>query len=158
MIGEFAMRRRGQFILLVDDNPDDVEMTLLAFKKSDIPNELIVVDDGEKALDYLFGTGAWEGRDCLIAPEMILLDLNLPRTSGLQVLRRIRSDARTKLLPVVILTTSSEDKDLISSYDLGANSYIRKPVDFGQFVEAVRHLGLYWLVLNERPPAQGARM
>jgi two-component system response regulator len=147
------MNRTGQFILLVDDNPDDVEMTLMAFTKSNIANEVVVVNDGQEALDYLFGTGAWEGRNCLAMPNIILLDLNLPKVSGLQVLRRIRADARTKLLPVVILTTSSEDNDLVSSYDLGANSYVRKPVDFEQFVEAVRRLGFYWLLVNERPPS-----
>jgi two-component system, response regulator len=150
------MNRSGQFILLVDDNPDDVEMTLMAFGKNKIANEVVVVGDGQEALDYLFGTGAWEGRDTLALPHMVLLDLNMPKVSGLQVLRRMRADPRTKLLPVVILTTSSEDKDIVSSYDLGANSYVRKPVDFEQFVEAVRHLGLYWLVINERPPAGSA--
>jgi two-component system response regulator len=146
------MNRSGQIILLVDDNPDDVEMTLMAFRKTNIVNEVVVATDGQAALDYLFGTGAWEGRDSLVMPHMVLLDLNMPRVGGLQVLRRMRADPRTKLLPVVILTTSSEDKDIISSYDLGANSYVRKPVDFEQFVEAVRNLGLYWLVINERPP------
>ena len=150
------MNRSGQFILLVDDNPDDVEMTLMAFGKNNIVNEVVVVHDGQEALDYLFGTGLWKGRDTLALPHMVLLDLNMPKVSGLQVLSRMRADPRTKLLPVVILTTSSEDKDIISSYDLGANSYVRKPVDFEQFVEAVRQLGLYWLVLNERPPAGAA--
>jgi two-component system response regulator len=149
------MNRSGQYILLVDDNPDDVEMTLMAFRKSNIVNEVTVVEDGQQALDYLFGAGAWEGRDALAMPHMVLLDLNLPKISGLQVLRRMRADARTKRLPVVILTTSSEDQDIVSSYDLGANSYVRKPVDFEQFVDAVHHLGLYWLVINERPPALG---
>jgi len=152
------MNRNGQYILLVDDNPDDVEMTMMAFRKSKIANEVVVVSDGQEALDYLFGTGTWEGRDSLVMPHMVLLDLNLPRVSGLQVLRRMRADARTKLLPVVILTTSSEDQDVISSYDLGANSYVRKQVDFEQFVEAVWHLGLYWLVINERPPDIGERL
>jgi two-component system response regulator len=146
------MNRGSSFILLVDDNPDDVEMTMMAFRKSAVVNEVVVVTDGQEALDYLFGAGAWEGRDPLILPHLVLLDLNLPRVAGLQVLRRMRADPRTKLLPVVILTTSSEDRDLISSYDLGANSYVRKPVDFEEFVEAVRQLGLYWLLLNERPP------
>jgi two-component system response regulator len=152
------MNRSSQFILLVDDNPDDVEMTLMAFRKSKIVNEVVVVSDGQEALDYLFGTGAWQGRDPLVLPHMVLLDLNLPKVAGLQVLRRMRADARTRLLPVVILTTSNEDKDVISSYDLGANSYVRKPVDFEQFVEAVRQLGLYWLVINERPPAPCGRL
>ena len=151
------MNRSDQFILLVEDNPDDVEMTMMAFRKSNIVNEIVVVSDGQEALDYLFGTGDWKDRDPLVMPHMVLLDLNLPLVAGLDVLRRMRADATTKLLPVVVLTTSSEDKDIISSYDLGANSYIRKPVDFGQFVEAVRQLGLYWLVLNERPPACDVR-
>ncbi len=146
------MSQRRQPILLVDDNPDDVEMTVMAFKKSSIACELMVVNDGEEGLDYLFGTGAWKGRDPRALPPLVLLDLNLPRMSGLEVLRRIRADARTKVLPVVVLTTSNEHNDILSSYSLGANSYVRKPVDFGQFVEAVRQLGLYWLVLNEHPP------
>jgi two-component system response regulator len=116
---------------------------------------VVVVNDGQEAFDYLHGTGAWEGRDCVAMPNLILLDLNLPKVPGLQVLRRIRADAETKLLPVVILTTSSEDSDLVSSYDLGANSYVRKPVDFEQFVEAVHQLALYWLSVNERPPVAG---
>jgi len=149
------MNRTGQFILLVDDNPDDVEMTLMAFRKSNIANEVVVVNDGQEAIDYLHGTGAWQGRNCLAMPNIILLDLNLPKVNGLQVLRRIRADAKTKLLPVVVLTTSSEDNDLVSSYDLGANSYVRKPVEFEQFVEAVRQLGRYWLSVNERPPSPG---
>jgi two-component system response regulator len=152
------MNRSGQFILLVDDNPDDVEMTLMAFAKSNIVNEVVVVRDGQEALDYLFGTGAWEGRNCLAMPNIILLDLNLPKVSGLQVLRRIRAEAKTKLLPVVILTTSSEDNDLVSSYDLGANSYVRKPVEFEHFVDAVRQLGLYWMLVNVRPPLPGGRI
>jgi two-component system, response regulator len=152
------MNRTGQFILLVDDNPDDVEMTLMAFRKSNIVNEVVVVNDGQEAFDYLHGTGAWAGRNCLAMPNLILLDLNLPKVSGLQVLRRIRADAKTKLLPVVVLTTSSEDSDLVSSYDLGANSYVRKPVEFEQFVEAVRQLALYWLSVNERPPFAGREM
>jgi two-component system, response regulator len=151
------MNRTGQFILLVDDNPDDVEMTLMAFRKSNIVNEVVVVNDGQEALDYLLGTGAWEGRNCLAMPKIILLDLNLPKVSGLEVLRRMRAEDKTKLLPVVILTTSSEDNDLVSSYDLGANSYVRKPVEFEQFVEAVRQLGLYWLLVNERPPSPDGR-
>jgi CheY-like chemotaxis protein len=142
------MSRTDQVILLVEDNPDDVELTRRAFEKSKMPNEIVVASDGQEALDYLF-TG--------VAPSVVLLDLNLPRIDGLEVLRRIRSDERTKRLPVVILTTSTEEKDLIGGYDLGANSYVRKPVDFAQFVEAVRQLGLYWLVLNERPPGMGRR-
>jgi CheY-like chemotaxis protein len=142
---------KTKIILLVEDNPDDVKLTLRALKKSNILNEVIVAQDGVEALNYLFGTGKYEGRDTRIMPQMILLDLKMPRMDGLEVLHRIREDERTKILPVVILTTSSEDKDRVESYKLGANSYVRKPVDFNQFVEAVRQLGLYWLVLNEAP-------
>jgi two-component system response regulator len=142
---------KTKIILLVEDNPDDVKLTLRALKKSNILNEVVVAQDGVEALDYLFGTGKFEGRDTRIMPQMILLDLKMPRMDGLEVLHRIREDERTKVLPVVILTTSREDKDRIESYKLGANSYIRKPVDFNQFVEAVKQLGLYWLVLNEAP-------
>ncbi len=141
-----------EIILLVEDNQDDVLLTKRAFKKSNILNELVVAKDGVEALDYLFGTGAHEGRDLSIMPVLILLDLRLPKLDGIDVLRRIRSDERTKLIPVVVLTTSKEQKDLIESYSLGANSYIRKPVDFDQFVQAVRQLGLYWVLLNEPPP------
>ncbi|MFX1465182.1 MAG: response regulator [Promethearchaeota archaeon] len=141
-----------EIILLVEDNPDDVLLTKRAFKKSNILNELVVASDGVEALDYLFGTGAYEGRDLSIMPVLILLDLRLPKLDGIDVLRRIRDDERTKLIPVVVLTTSKEQKDLIKSYSLGANSYIRKPVDFDQFVQAVRQLGLYWVLLNEPPP------
>jgi len=146
---------RQSYILHVEDNPDDVELTLLAFKNSHIQNEVVVVRDGAGALDYLFGTGAYAGRDIDIMPAVTLLDLNLPKINGLEVLRRIRGDERTKLLPVIILTSSKEEQDLISSYKLGANSYIRKPVDFVQFSEAIRLLGLYWLILNEPPPGPG---
>ena len=142
---------KNKIILLVEDNPDDVKLTLRALKKSNILNEVVVAQDGVEALDYLFGTGKFEDRDTRIMPQMILLDLKMPRMDGLEVLQRIREDERTKVLPVVILTTSSEDKDRVESYKLGANSYVRKPVDFNQFVEAVRQLGLYWLVLNEAP-------
>jgi CheY-like chemotaxis protein len=142
---------KNKIILLVEDNPDDVKLTLRALKKSNILNEVVVAQDGVEALDYLFGTGKFEGRDTRLMPQMILLDLKMPRMDGLEVLHRIREDERTKVLPVVILTTSSEDKDRVESYKLGANSYVRKPVDFNQFVEAVRQLGLYWLVLNEAP-------
>ena len=142
-------------ILLVEDNPDDVELTLRAFKKSNIQNKVVVARDGAEALDYLFGTGAYAGRDTDIMPAVILLDLKLPKIHGLEVLRRIRGDERTQLLPVIVLTSSKEEQDLISSYKMGANSYIRKPVDFAQFSEAIRQLGLYWLILNEPPPGPG---
>jgi two-component system response regulator len=139
-------------VLLVEDNPDDVDLTLRAFKKNNLMNEIVVARDGAEALDYLFGTGAYAGRSLSQMPQLVLLDLKLPRMDGLEVLRRIRAGEWTSLLPVVILTTSKEERDLIQSYSLGANSYIRKPVDFNQFGEAVRNLGLYWLVLNEGPP------
>jgi CheY-like chemotaxis protein len=142
---------KNKIILLVEDNPDDVKLTLRALKKSNIRNEVIVVGDGVEAVDYLFGTGKFAGRDTGIMPQVVLLDLKMPKMDGLEVLHRIRANESTKLLPVVILTTSSEDKDRIESYKLGANSYIRKPVDFNQFVDAVQQLGLYWLVLNEGP-------
>jgi two-component system, response regulator len=139
----------AKIILLVEDNADDVLLTERALKKSHILNQLAVATDGEEALDYLFGTGKWAGRDMNIMPEVVLLDINLPKIDGLEVLRRMRADNRTKLLPVVILTSSKEQKDLIDGYALGANSYIRKPVNFKQFTEAISQLGLYWLVLNE---------
>jgi two-component system response regulator len=139
-------------ILLVEDNPDDVKLTLHALKKCNIANQVVVACDGAEALDYLFGTGAQAGRDLREQPAVVLLDLKLPKIDGLEVLRRLRSDPRTKRLPVVVLTSSREEQDIVSSYDLGANSYIRKPVDFDQFIEAVRHLGLYLLLLNEPPP------
>lgn len=141
----------NKVILLVEDNPDDVKLTLRAIKKNNILNEVVVAMDGVEALDYLFGTGKYEGRDTRVKPQLILLDLKMPKMDGQEVLQRIRADERTKLLPVVVLTTSSEDKDKIESYKLGANSYIRKPVDFDQFAVAVQQLGLYWLVLNEAP-------
>jgi len=142
-------------ILLVEDNPDDVELTLRAFQKNNIANEVMVARDGVEALDYLFARGAHADRDPARSPSVVLLDLKLPRIDGLEVLGQIRGDERTKLLPVVILTSSKEEQDLIKGYALGANSYIRKPVDFAQFIEAVRQLGLYWLVLNESPPRSG---
>lgn len=142
---------KSKIILLVEDNPDDVKLTLRALKKSNIMNEVIVAGDGVEALDYLYGDGKFAGRDTEVMPQVILLDLKMPRMDGLELLHRIRADERTKLLPVVILTTSSEDRDRIESYKFGANSYIRKPVDFNQFVEAVQSLGLYWLVLNQAP-------
>jgi two-component system response regulator len=139
-------------ILLVEDNPDDIELTRVAFEKSNVMTELVVVGDGAEALDYLFKTGAYADRDPAIMPQVVLLDLNLPRIDGLGVLRRMRADERCKRLPVVVLTTSNQEKDIIASYDLGANSYVRKPVDFAQFAESARQLGLYWLRLNEPPP------
>jgi two-component system response regulator len=138
-------------ILLVEDNPDDEALTMRAFKKSHLANDVIVARDGVEALDYLFGTGAYEGRDVADKPHLILLDLKLPRLDGMDVLKRIRADERVRLIPVVVLTSSREQEDLLRSYALGANSYIRKPVDFNQFVNAVQQLGLYWLVLNESP-------
>lgn len=138
-------------ILLVEDNPDDEALTLRAFRKHKIANDVVVAHDGIEALEYLFGTGMYAGRDTLEQPQVILLDLKLPRLDGLEVLSRIRADARTRLLPVVILTSSKEEQDLIAGYTNGANSYIRKPVDFEQFLQVVGHLGLYWLVMNETP-------
>ncbi len=140
-----------KIILLVEDNPDDEALTLRALKKNNILNEVVVARDGEEALEYLFGAGRYEGRDTSIQPQVILLDLQLPKLSGHEVLKRLRADKRTELLPVVILTTSSEESDIVASYENGANSYTRKPVDFNQFIEAVRQLGLYWLVINEAP-------
>jgi two-component system response regulator len=142
---------KSKIILLVEDNPDDVKLTLRALKKSNILNEVVVAQDGVEAVDYLFGAGKYAGRDTKVLPQVVLLDLKMPRMDGLEVLQRVRADERTKLLPVVVLTTSSEDRDRVESYKLGANSYIRKPVDFDQFVDAVQNLGLYWLVLNEAP-------
>ena len=139
-------------ILLVEDNPDDEALTLRALQKNNILNEVVVARDGAEALDFLFGTGSYAGRDLAIMPEVILLDLNLPKINGLEVLERIRATERTRLLPVVILTTSNEEQDKLKSYTLGANSFIRKPVDFQQFSEAIRQLGVYWLVLNQGPP------
>jgi len=141
-------------ILLVEDNADDEALALRALSKNNIGNELIVARDGAEALDVLFGTGKYSGRDANGGPHVVLLDLNLPKVSGLEVLRRLRADDRTKHLPVVILTSSNEEQDLVKGYDNGANSYVRKPVDFIQFIESVRQLGLYWLILNERPPAR----
>lgn len=141
-------------ILLVEDNPDDEALTLRAFKKNNIKNGVVVARDGAEALDYLFGTGRHAGRDITDLPQVMLLDLKLPKVDGLEVLRRVRADARTRLLPIVILTSSKEEQDLMTGYRLGCNSYVRKPVNFDEFVEAARQLGLYWLVLNEAPPKQ----
>ena len=139
-------------ILLVEDNPDDEALTLRAFRKNNVTNEVVVARDGAEALDYLFGTGTYANRDVAVLPQVIILDLKLPKIDGLEVLRRLRATPQTKLLPVVILTSSNEERDRLEGYGLGANSYVRKPVDFAQFVDAVRQLGLYWLLLNERPP------
>ncbi|HEX2183105.1 MAG TPA: response regulator [Rubrobacteraceae bacterium] len=140
-------------ILLVEDNPDDELLTLRALRKNDVTGEVVVVRDGVEALDYLFGTGEYAGRDTSVMPQLILLDLKLPKIDGLEVLRRLRADERTRLLPVVILTTSREQRDMLEGYGLGANSYVRKPVNFEQFVRAVEQLKSYWLVLNEAPPS-----
>lgn len=139
-------------ILLVEDNPDDEALAMRALRKSNLVNDIIVSRDGVEALDYLFGTGAYEGRDTDQMPTLILLDLKLPKLDGLGVLRRIRADERTKHLSVVAMTSSSEEQDMIDSYDLHVNSFVRKPVDFNQFAAAVAQVGLYWLVLNEPPP------
>jgi two-component system response regulator len=139
-------------ILLVEDNPSDEKLTLNAFKRCGVANEIIVARDGAEALDHLFGTGAHAGRQVGVLPTVVLLDLNLPKIDGLEVLRRIRADSRTKLLPVVVLTASREDEDILSSYSLGANAYVRKPVDFAEFVTAAKTLGLFWLLLNEPAP------
>jgi two-component system, response regulator len=144
-----AMSQRP--ILLVEDNPDDEELTRRAFQKNNVANEVIVARDGVEALEYLFGTGAHSGRDLSIQPQVILLDLKLPRIDGLEVLKRIRGDARTRLLAVVVLTSSKEEEDIVQSYSLGANSYVRKPVNFTDFISAVKTLGLFWLLLNEVP-------
>lgn len=142
-------------ILLVEDNPDDIELTLRALEKNNIKNEIIVAKNGVQALDFLFCAGKHEGRDPNEMPSLILLDLKLPKIDGLEVLRKIRADERTRLLPVVILTSSKEERDLFRGYSLGTNSYVRKPIDFNEFTKAVGLLGLYWLLINESPPAAG---
>ena len=142
---------RDRIILLVEDNADDEALTLRALKKNNVPNKVVVTRDGAEALDFLLGTGPYEGRDTSTMPQLVLLDLKLPKVGGLEVLQRIRANALTRLLPVVILTSSKEQQDLLDSYGYGANSYIRKPVDFAQFTQAVEQLKLYWLVLNESP-------
>jgi len=143
---------KDKIILLVEDNPDDELLTMRALKKNGVLNEVVVARDGVEALDYLFASGTHSGRDTGVMPQLILLDLKLPRVDGLEVLKRLRSDERTRLLPVVILTSSKEQQDMLDGYGLGANSYVRKPVNFEQFVRAVEQLKLYWLVLNEAPP------
>lgn len=142
---------RQKILLLVEDNADDEALTLRALHKHNLANEIVVARDGQEALDYLFGEGQYSDRDTSILPQVILLDLNLPKVDGLQVLERLRAEPRTRYVPVVILTSSNQEQDMIRSYDLGANSYVRKPVDFEQFLEAARQLGLLWLVLNEVP-------
>jgi CheY-like chemotaxis protein len=139
-------------ILLVEDNADDEALTFRALMKNNIGNQLVVARDGAEALDYLFATGQYSGRDMNAGPQVVLLDLNLPKVNGLEVLRKLRANERTKHLPVVILTSSNEEQDRLQGYENGANSYVRKPVDFNQFIDAVRQLGLYWLILNELPP------
>ena len=141
-------------ILLVEDNPDDEALTLRALKKNNIQNEVVVARDGVEALDYFFGSGKYAGRDVRVLPSVTLLDLKLPKIDGLEVLEKIRANELTKLAPVVILTSSKEEQDLLKGYELGANSYIRKPVDFSQFIESVRQLGLYWRLLNESAPVR----
>ena len=141
-----------KMILLVEDNPDDEALTMRALKQSKLANEIVITRDGNEALEFLFGTGKYEGRDVATTPAVVLLDLKLPKLSGLEVLERLRADSRTKLVPVVVLTSSSEDEDMLRSYQLGANSYVRKPVVFGKFADAVSQLGLYWVLLNQLPP------
>jgi two-component system response regulator len=141
-----------KIILLVEDNADDEELTTRALRKANIANEIVVTRDGKEAIDYLFGQGAYEGRDLSSMPAVILLDLKLPKLSGLDVLQRVRADPRTKLVPIVVLTSSSEDEDMLKSYESGANSYVRKPVEFGAFVNAVSQLGIYWMLLNQAVP------
>jgi two-component system response regulator len=144
----------NKVILLVEDNPRDEALTLRALKKSNIVNDFVVARDGVEALDFFFGTGTHAGRDTTVMPQLILLDLKLPKLDGLEVLRKLRADERTRRLPIVVFTSSSEEEDMLKSYDLGANSYVRKPVDFDQFLEATRQLGLYWLVLNQVAPTE----
>lgn len=141
-----------RFILLVEDNPDDEELTLLSLRKNNLAHDIVVVRDGVEAIEFLFGSGKHAGRDTSRVPTVVLLDLKLPKLDGLGVLKRLRADERTRMLPVVVLTSSSQDADVIASYNLGANSYVRKPVEFGAFVEAVSSLGLYWVLLNRPPP------
>ena len=143
---------KDKIILLIEDNPDDEALTLRALEKNNIKNDVVVARNGAEALDYLFGTGPYAGRDLTVMPQVTLLDLKLPKVDGLEVLRQLRANELTRLLPVVILTSSNEEQDRIHGYGLGANSYVRKPIDFGQFMDAVRQLGLYWLILNEPAP------
>jgi two-component system response regulator len=145
------MSEHSRAILLVEDNPDDEELTRLAFERNNITNPLVVAHDGVEALDYIFGTGQYQGRNISAHPPVIILDLKLPKLNGLQVLERIRANEQTSCIPVVILTSSKEEEDMICAYRLGTNAYVRKPVDFIQFTEAVKQLGLFWLLLNESP-------
>lgn len=149
------MQKNDKGILLVEDNPDDEELTMMALDESNILNKVTVAHDGIEALDYLFGTGIFAGRSIFSPPQIVLLDLKLPRMGGLEVLKRMRADPRTQFIPVVVLTSSSEEEDIISSYQLGANSYVRKPIEFHRFANAVRQLGLFWLLLNETPNTKG---
>ncbi len=144
---------RNRVILLVEDNPNDVELTLRAFEKSNVTKEIVVARDGEQAIQYLFSTGPHARRDPMMMPDVVLLDMKLPKIDGLGVLTRMRADERTRRLPVVMLTSSREERDVVRSYDLGANSFVRKPVDFGEFVDAARLLGIYWLIMNELAPS-----
>jgi two-component system response regulator len=145
---------KNKVILLVEDNPRDEALILRALKKSNIVNEIVIARDGVEALDYFFGTGLHEGRDLTVMPQLVLLDLKMPKVGGLEVLQKIRANERTRRLPVVVFTSSSEEEDMVKSYEFGANSYVRKPVDFEQFLEATRQLELYWLVLNEVAPTE----
>ena len=138
----------NKFVLLIEDNPDDVELTLRAFRRNNIANKIVVLEDGEKAVDFLYGNGEFKDRDISDHPSIILLDLKLPKLDGIEVLRRIKADEVLKLIPVIILTSSREEQDLVNSYSFGANSYIRKPVDFNEFMEVSKQMGMYWLMLN----------
>jgi two-component system, response regulator len=144
-----------KMILLVEDNPNDEELTLRALKKANIANQVAIARDGQEALDFLFGAGKYAGREPPTMPAVVLLDLKLPKLDGIDVLQRIRADPRTKLVPVVILTSSSEDEDMVRSYQSGANSYVRKPIEFGAFANAVTQLGMYWVLINQIPPNRG---
>lgn len=152
VVKEFSLGSEENIILLVEDNADDEELTLRALRKNHVRNQVVIARDGVQALDYLFGTGAYAGRDVTLMPQLVLLDLKLPKIDGLGVLERLRADPRTKLLPIVILTSSNEEQDRLKGYGLGANSYVRKPVEFDRFMLAVQQLGLYWLILNEPVP------
>lgn len=145
----------ARVVLLVEDNPSDEKLTLRALRKGNLTNEVVVARDGVEAIDYLFGRGAWAGRDTADQPALVLLDLNLPKLGGLEVLQQLRDDPRTRLLPVVVLTSSTLDEDTKGSYERGANAYVRKPIDFAAFIEAARTLGLFWMLLNEPPPRDG---